>query len=682
MAVQVSYPGVYIEEFAPGAPIQGVGTNTAGFIGIAASGLINEPIMVASWDQFKTTYGAKPVPGFNLWYAARGFFENGGQVCYVVRASNGSYQVMTLNDRSLPAPGRPIVRLRARQPGALGFTAAVANNPYLAGVAVYRPRGLLAAVANVGDMSVTLNVDGAVPAAQVANRFKPGDEVSFSVGTDRRVISSVTGATVRFTLALSSALGIGDTMRLANAAVGARTIRLRPPAALPAGQLVAGTVLTVSQGVPPADTQIVESVIAETLTEGPQGGLGPVSYRVTFRNGLAIPLNLDPGFATPPVAGSNEIDLSVTLGATTTYSRLGTDPAHPRYLIDIVNTDAGGLVVASLIDPPPPNSIANGIPQVGPAFATIPAQPGTNESLSTLATSHFQTAIDAFRAIDDVNFIAIPDRPTAAGQSMLTVQQALITHCELLADRFAILDSDPGVELFGAPVAPATSTLEQQRRGLDSTRGYAGLYAPWLRVIPENDGPPMLVPPSGHVAGIFARSDASRGVHKAPANEIVNGTLGVERRISLIEQGQLNLIGINIVQVFQDGGRPILWGARTTATDLNWMYVNIRRLFLYLEESIQEGIKWAVFEPNNLQLWQKLKRTLTDFLTRSWRDGALFGAKATEAFYVRIDEALNPFSEQQLGRLHIEIGVRPSYPAEFIIVRIGIWDGGSEVSEL
>ena len=125
----------------------------------------------------------------------------------------------------------------------------------------------------------------------------------------------------------------------------------------------------------------------------------------------------------------------------------------------------------------------------------------------------------------------------------------------------------------------------------------------------------------------------------------------------------------------------MLWGARTTATDTNWQYVNIRRLFLYLEESIQEGIRWAVFEPNNTELWQKLKRTLGDFLTRTWRDGALFGNKASEAFYVRIDDAINPFSEQQLGRLHIEIGVRPSYPAEFIIVRIGIWDGGSEVTE-
>jgi phage tail sheath protein FI len=145
------------------------------------------------------------------------------------------------------------------------------------------------------------------------------------------------------------------------------------------------------------------------------------------------------------------------------------------------------------------------------------------------------------------------------------------------------------------------------------------------------------------------------------------------------EQGQLNLQGINVIRLFQTGGRAMLWGARTTATDRNWQYVNVRRLFLFIEESIEEGIRWAVFEPNNLALWQKLKRTITDFLV--WRDGGLFGATAKEAFYVRIDEVLNPFSEQALGRLNIEIGLRPTYPAEFIIVRIGIWQGGSEVTE-
>ena len=676
MAVQVSYPGVYIEEFTPGAPIQGVGTSTGAFIGIAMQGPLNLPTKLTSWDNFQAVFGKQPPPGSYLWYAVRGFFENGGQVCYAVRASNGSYQAMTLNDRTA-APGRPVLMLTARQPGALGITASVTDAPLLSNVAVYRPQGTLQAQAPQGTMEVTLNVDGAVSAADVANRFKPGDEVSFSAGTDRRVISSITGATVRLTLALSSTLPAGTAMRLANTAAGTRTIRLRPAGAvaLPAGQLVPGSILRVAQGAN-ADTQVVETVSSEVLTEGAQGGLGPVSYRVTFRTGPGIQLDLDPAAANAPTASSTEINLTVTLGTVNVvYDRLAMDAAHPRYLPALVNGDPGGLLTLTLVEPPPPNSVANAIPRTGAAAALAPPHNGTAEDLSALTAANFTTAIDTLRPIDDVNFIAVPDRPTAAGQLMSTVHQALIAHCELMADRFAVLDADPGVPLFG------TNSLEQQRRGLDSTRGYAALYAPWLRATPSGDGPPILVPPSGHVCGIFARSDNSRGVHKAPANEIVNGALGVERRISLIEQGQLNLLGVNIVQVFQDGGRPVLWGARTTATDTSWQYVNIRRLFLYLEESIQEGIRWAVFESNNLALWQKLKRTLTDFLLRAWRDGALFGAKAEEAFYVRIDEVLNPFSEQQLGRLHIEIGVRPSYPAEFIVVRIGIWDGGSAVDE-
>ena len=235
-----------------------------------------------------------------------------------MRASNGAYQAMTLNDR--PAGGRPFVELRARQPGPLGFTATVADNGYLVAIEVYRPSGPLLNVANVGDMQVTLDDDPAGPilADNVANRFKPGDEVSFSVGTDRRVVASVSGAVVRFTLALSSALAAGDTMRLANTPVGNRALRLRPPGVgpLPAGQLVPGTILTINQGGN-SDTQIVESVLAEILTEGAQGGLAPVTYRVTFRNGLAIPVDLDPLGANPPTATSMEIDVTVTMGAVT-----------------------------------------------------------------------------------------------------------------------------------------------------------------------------------------------------------------------------------------------------------------------------------------------------------------------------------------------------------------------------
>jgi phage tail sheath protein FI len=374
-------------------------------------------------------------------------------------------------------------------------------------------------------------------------------------------------------------------------------------------------------------------------------------------------LSLDP--ANAATVQSEEFNLEITQGAASTlYANLSIDPAHPRYFITTVN-DNDTLVRLELIEPPPPALPPQNLPAAaGPTALTG----GANETLP-LGDIDYIAALDTLREIDDVNLIAIPDRTTAP------VQQALIAHCELMADRFAVLDAEPGLELFG------DNSIEAQRLGVASTRGYAALYYPWLRVAPAGAGAPILVPPSGHVCGIIARSDNSRGVHKAPANEIVNGALGVERLMSDIDQGQLNLPGINVIRVFQTGGRPVLWGARTTATDLNWQYVNIRRLFLFLEESIEEGIRWAVFEPNNLQLWQKLKRTITEFLTRVWRDGALFGAKPEDAFYVRIDEALNPFSEQALGRLNIEIGVRPTYPAEFIIVRIGIWDGGSAVTE-
>ena len=292
-----------------------------------------------------------------------------------------------------------------------------------------------------------------------------------------------------------------------------------------------------------------------------------------------------------------------------------------------------------------------------------------------LTADNYTASINTLQTIDDVNLLSLPDaiaHLTPAGT--LAVQQYAITHCEQMGDRFAVLDAQPGLPLFGA------GSIVEQRQGLDSSRGYAALYFPWLRIVPVGPGAPILVPPSGHVCGLIARVDDSRGVHKAPANEIVNGAVGLELTMSDVDQGQINILGINAIRQFQ-GGRPTLWGARTTATDTNWQYVNIRRLFLFLEESIQEGIRWAVFEPNNIALWAKLKRSITEFLTRVWRDGALFGETPDKAFYVRIDESLNTDTTRALGQLFIQIGVRPSYPAEFIIVRIGIWQGGSSLTE-
>lgn len=658
MAVQVSYPGVYIEEFAPGAPIVGVGTGTAAFIGVAAKGDLDTPTKLTNWESFQNTFG-DPVPGFYLWYAVRGFFENGGQICYVVRASNGAYGELLLSDRSQPTANN-VIRVRARQPGAQKIEVAVAIKHLLADTdtQLYAPTG---SIASLTDRDLTLADEG-TGAADVAARFRPGDWITVETGGERVQVVRVSGPTIRVEPALTDGYSTGDTVSLAIAPSGFRTVRLQyTPGLVPAQSLIPGTVLTLNPGVSGEEAHVVETVQTEYVPGG-------TTYRVTFRDGLRAPLSLsEPN--KPVKVQSEEFDIAVTLGSTQTYANLSIDAAHARYYATVINGDPAALITVEPVEPPPAVALPASLPAA--LAATEMTTVGVDEDLATMTDGDYIDALATLEAVDDVNLIAIPDGTTPA------VQQALIQHCELMADRFAVLDPEPGLKSFSTGQG---DSIEEQRQGLESSRGYAALYYPWLRVRPSGSGGPIRVPPSGHVCGIIARSDSKRGVHKAPANEIVYGALGIESALGDIEQGQLNLQGINVIRVFA-GGRPVLWGARTTASDTNWQYVNIRRLFLYLEESIGEGIRWAVFEPNNLQLWQKLKRTINEFLNRAWRDGALFGATPEEAYYVRIDEVLNPFSERALGRLTIEIGVSPAYPAEFIVVRIGIWEGGATVNE-
>jgi len=666
MAVQTTYPGVYIDEFAPGAPIEGVGTSTPAFIGIATKGDLDAPTKVTSWKQFTQLFGEEPSPGFYLWYAVRGFFENGGLVCYVVRASNGTYDEFGIVDRS-GVPTSFVLTARARQPGVSGILINVNLNNLLPNTStVFRPAAA-AAVTAVSGRDITL---GAGEGAE----FRPADRISVASVPEPLDVVRVSGDRLTVATAPSAAPVVGDNVRLADVQPGARTIRILPGVSpLPAYALVPGTVLTVDASAQPFGgtwTGIVESVQAERLSAT------DTTYRVTFRQPMQIGFTMGAADAAIAVQ-SEEFDIVVTQGASTrTYPGLSLESVHPSFYRARINDDPGGLIRVDRVDPPPPLPLPTSLPDGAAAASTVT---GVAENISAMTDVDFIDAIDTLRTVDDVNLLSVPDCLSGlGGVTTATVQTAMIAHCEQLGDRFAVLDSEPGAPLFDTPATPG---VETQRRGVDSTRGYAALYYPWLRVRPASVGEPILVPPSGHVCGIMARSDNTRGVHKAPANELVNGALGVERTMSDVDQGQLNMQGINVLRVFTNGGRVMLWGARTTATDRNWQYVNVRRLFLYLEESIAEGIRWAVFEPNNLGLWQKLRRSITEFLTRAWRDGALFGAAAEDAFYVRIDETLNPFSEQALGRLHIEIGVRPSYPAEFIIVRIGIWSGGQDVTE-
>jgi phage tail sheath protein FI len=209
--------------------------------------------------------------------------------------------------------------------------------------------------------------------------------------------------------------------------------------------------------------------------------------------------------------------------------------------------------------------------------------------------------------------------------------------------------------------------------GYDSK--FAALYYPWIEVMDPLTNKPMMVPPSGHVAGLWCRTDATRGVHKAPANEIVMGANGLGFQVTHAEQGGLNKVGINCIRAFPGRGIRV-WGARTMSSDPEWRYINVRRLFNFVERSIEQGTQWVVFEPNDPQLWARIRRDVGAFLTSLWREGMLFGANPTEAFFVKCDEELNPSVERDNGRLLIDVGLAPVKPAEFVIFRLSQYAGG------
>lgn len=271
-------------------------------------------------------------------------------------------------------------------------------------------------------------------------------------------------------------------------------------------------------------------------------------------------------------------------------------------------------------------------------------------------------------AIDEISLVAAP------GFTDEGVQANIVTHCENMGERFGILDGHfevaQGEDLTVTAIRTANNT------------NYGALYFPWIKVFdratqltqPDGDGD-IFVAPSGAMAGIYSRVDHERGVHKAPANEVVRGALGTKYRISRNLQDGLNPLGINCIREINDN--ITVWGARTLGGDknLDLKYINVRRTLIFLRKSIDQGTQWVVFEPNEYSLWAKIVRNVTAFLTVVWRDGALFGASPAEAFYVKCDAETNPPENRELGRVTTEIGVAIVRPAEFVIFRISQWAG-------
>jgi phage tail sheath protein FI len=288
-----------------------------------------------------------------------------------------------------------------------------------------------------------------------------------------------------------------------------------------------------------------------------------------------------------------------------------------------------------------------------------------------------RTGIQALKNDEDISLVAIP------GRTSDVVQEEVIDHCELMRYRFALLDSIPGTEPTGAQLPE----VQAQRQQFDSK--YAALYYPWvLRESPFPQNPAiatdLAVPPVGHMLGIYARTDVTRGVHKAPANEVISGVSGLQRALTKGEHDVLNPYptNINVLRDFRLQSRGLrVWGARVITSDPEWRYVNVRRLFNYVERSLELGTQWTVFEPNDQNLWAQVRRSISNFLNLVWRSGGLMGATAEEAYFVKCDTTTMTQADIDAGRLIVVIGIAPTKPAEFVVIRIGQWSGGSTVDE-
>ena len=278
----------------------------------------------------------------------------------------------------------------------------------------------------------------------------------------------------------------------------------------------------------------------------------------------------------------------------------------------------------------------------------------SREDLNDLTPKDFVTAIESLNEVDDMKICLAPGVWSSA------VHDALIKRCETRGDCFAILDPPNGLDL---------NAIRKFRERLNTA--FAALYYPWIEVS-ELGGQGIQIAPSAHVAGVYARVDQERGVHKAPVNVLVLGINKLAADVTTADQKLLNPEGINALRSFPERGGQI-WAARTLSTDPDWKYVNVRRLLTFLEQSIARGTQWTVFEPNDEALWTKVQVAITGFLTRVWRDGALQGVKPGEAFFVKCDRTTMTQDDIDQGRLVSMIGVAPLKPAEFVLFRIGQW---------
>jgi phage tail sheath protein FI len=624
-------PGVYVEEVATGPrPIEGVSTSTAGMAGPTERGPVM-PRLVTSWPDYQRWFGGY-INDFFLPYAVQGFFENGGQRVFVARVVGPNAGTATL---SLPTTGAPLV-LTAIGPGRWGNNILVrVRTGSQADTNAIPPRDYFR-------LTLLYYADGIpVPFVDPTNRANLAD-------TRRRepdVIEDYDNLSVDPNSPNSVVATLNARSRLVS--------------------IQAGPVLRPTN----VEFPDVNSAPARPLT------IASVDLATSpAANNTVLRLQ-----AVGPGAWPNAIPITVSAGTAAGFRiQVGGEDYDNQTLATILGSINGAsqIVRASWVSTAPPAPPVPSIPDNG-AFAFTPGQGngssgGTDVAPPTVASfvGNDQVPVDertglaGLEAIDEITLLVVPDE---VGDNTRTITNEVINQCERLKDRFAIVSALRNQDNV-ATIRPPRDTT------------YAAFYYPWIRIFDAEIQDAVLVPSTGHVAGIYARTDSERGVHKAPANEVVRGVITrdlsnnrkpLEFTISKGEHDVLNPRGVNVIRDFRPDRRGIrVWGARTMSSDAMWKYVNVRRLFIFVEESIDEGTQWVVFEPNDETTWSAVRRSVTNFLISVWRSGGLMGTTEEEAFFVKCDRTTMTQDDIDNGRLVCLIGIAPVKPAEFVIFRI------------
>lgn len=585
-------PGVYVEEFESGAkPMEGVGTSTAGFVGLAERGPVEGlPQLITNFSDFRRTYGGylsqNEFEGYRfLAYAVESFFVNGGSRCFVTRVAPEDAKCSI---GCVPSKENPVVTFMAKNPGVWGDDIRITIAP--------------ASKAKTQILEVLQTQEGMKYRAKNSAGFHAGDIVVF---TDKE------------TALYNRVVKNQDNIL---------TFEKDFPAQVVDTNLLPMKVITTCE----FSLEVRYQDITETYDN--------VSFNITASN-----------FIEKMTAKS---DLIVAV-----YQKNAVKEEAA-----VLNAEKGeeGKKEKKVMPQAAENEILPPIELF--AVNTVSFTGGSNGSIASISAADFigvdngagkRTGIQSFVDNDVVSIMAVP------GVTDPNVQLTLVAHCENLASRFAVLDIPREAKKVQDVVA--------HRDIFDSE--YAALYHPWLEVFDPLDKKNIAIPPSGAMLGIYARSDNSRGVHKAPANEVVRACVGLDCQFNKGEQDILNPKGVNLIRSFPGQGIRV-WGARTVSSNGSWKYINVRRLFIFIEESIKANTSWAVFEPNDETLWVRVQRTISVFLTNLWRGGSLAGSSPEEAFFVNIGR--NTMSQDDIdnGRLICVIGVAPVKPAEFVIFRI------------